>query len=155
MTHAELCEIAARYLIKNGIAPFERCRYAVADLHRINENPDAYGWSGGGTTQMIEVKMTHEDFIADKTKFWRKNPEYGIGEFRSYLCPEKIINPDELPENWGLLYVSETGKITKIKTPKRQPSSHRGEISILTSIMRREGIKPQVFRYTKYNNQKK
>jgi hypothetical protein len=151
MTHRELCIRAATYLRNQGIQPFHRCQYAVVELERVGECPDAFGW-GGSTTQLIEVKISRSDFLSDKKKLWRKQPEYGLGRFRSYLCPEGLISPDELPQNWGLLYMNGK-KITRIQDALWQASNNVEEINLITSILRREGIKPRTFSYKNYKNQ--
>lgn len=151
MTHRELCKIASKYLRNHGIQPFHRCQYVVCELERVGECPDAFGW-GGSTTQLIEVKVSRSDFLSDKKKMWRKNPQYGLGRFRSYLCPEGVIKVEDLPDHWGLLYADEKGKITIIKEPEFQECNHIEEINLITSILRRENIKPRVFSYKNYND---
>ena len=149
MTHRELCIKAAKHLKYKGIQPFHRCQYVVCELERIGESPDAFGF-GGSTTQLIEVKVSRNDFFSDKKKFWRHHPEHGLGRFRSYLCPEGMIKVSELPENWGLLYVSESGRVKEIIQPSFQECSHISELQLITSILRREEIKPQIFSYKNY-----
>lgn len=149
MSHRELCLKAARYLRYQGIQPFHRCPYVVCELERVGESPDAFGW-GGWTTQLIEVKVSRSDFLSDKKKRWRMIPNEGIGSFRVYLCPSGLIKPKELPDKWGLLYADDKGKITKIIEPDFQESNHGEEIQLVTSILRREGIKYGVYSYKKY-----
>lgn len=148
MTHRDLCIKAAAYLRSQGIQPFHRCKYAVVELEKYGESPDAFGWGWG--TQLIEVKVSRSDFLSDKKKHWRKHPEQGLGMFRSYLCPEGIIKESDLPENWGLLWIDLSGKITVKVEPKKQASHYTDEIHLITSLFRREGIKPQTFSYKKY-----
>lgn len=148
ITHRELCLIAARYLRTNGIVRFNRCPYAVCELERQGECPDAFGF--GYRTQLIEVKVSRADFLADKKKFWRMNPNEGLGMYRSFLCPNGLISVEDLPEKWGLLYYN-NGKIEVIIEPTEQVSDHCSEIHLITNILRREGIKPQVFSYKKYS----
>lgn len=148
-THRELCKIAASYLLNKGIHPFHKCQYAVCELERVGECPDAFGWVGG-STQLIEVKVSRSDFIADRKKIWRKHPHLGLGVFRSFLCTTGLINENELPGGWGLLYVSDNGKISVVKNPEYLNSSRADEIALITSILRREGIKRQVFSYKQY-----
>lgn len=151
MTHRELCLKAAKHLKNKGIQPFHKCRYVVCELERLGECPDAFGF-GGSSTQLIEVKVSRADFLSDKNKYWRKLPSYGIGSFRSYLCPEGIIKESDLPEKWGLIWLYENGDIIEVRKPELQESNHREEINLITSILRRENIKPQVFSYKKYNS---
>lgn len=153
LTHRELCKLAAKYLRNKGIQPYHRCTYSVCELERQGECPDAYGWSMS-TTQLIEVKTSRADFLSDKKKYWRKHPDFGLGRFRSYLCPKDLIKPDELPEYWGLLYADEAGRISVIVEPKIQPSSHTSEIALICSVMRREGIRAGVYCYKKYKDEK-
>lgn len=150
MTHRKLCFIAAKFLRSKGIQPFHKCQYSVCELERIGECPDAFGW-GGSTTQLIEVKISRSDYLSDKKKLWRANSNMGIGKYRSYLCPDGLISPKEIPDNWGLLYFKK-GKIVIVKQPLPQESNHIEELNLLTSILRREQIKPQMFSYKKYKD---
>jgi hypothetical protein len=152
MTHRELCLKAAKYLRYQGLVPFTRCQYVVCELERVGESPDAFGISGW-STQLIEVKTSRSDFLADKKKYWRKHPGMGLGTHRSYMCPEGLIQVSDLPKKWGLLYVGSTGKIFEVKKAERQEPNHNSEITVLMSILRREGITPRVFSYKKYANE--
>lgn len=151
MTHRNLCIKAARYLRSKGIHPFHKGQYSVCELERIGECPDAFAW-GGSSTQLIEVKVSRNDFLSDKKKLWRQRPEIGLGRFRSYLCPAELIKTEELPETWGLLYADDKGKITEVVKAEHQPSNHMEEINLITSILRRENIKPQMFSYKNYKS---
>ena len=149
MTHRNLCIKGSKYLRNQGLQPFHRCQYVVCELERVGECPDAFGW-GSSTTQLIEVKVSRNDFLSDKKKFWRKNPFYGIGRYRSYLCPSGLIKPKDLPKYWGLLYANDKGKITEIVESELQECNHIEEMNLITSILRRENIKPQIFSYKVY-----
>lgn len=151
MTHRELCLKAAKYLRYQGIVPFTRCQYVVCELERVGECPDAFGF-GWGATQLIEVKMSRADFLSDKKKYWRVNPEFGLGKYRSYLCPEGVIKNHELPPYWGLLYYTD-GKISVQKYAESQEASTDEEMRLAISILRREGITPRIFSYKKYVNE--
>ena len=86
---------------------------------------------------MIEVKVGRGDFLRDKKKSFRINPQEGVGEFRYYLCPTGLIKGVELPENWGLLYYNEKGKIEVIKVAERQHANLLAERTMLLSMIRR------------------
>jgi len=113
MTHSDLCALAARWLRaskqKRGLA----CQVAFVEP-RISflsgESPDAIGIRVSGCADagstIVECKISRSDFLADAKKAHRK-PGSGMGRWRYYLCPEGLISPDELPDKWGLLYVSE------------------------------------------------
>lgn len=45
--------------------------------------------------------------------------------------------------------LGENGVITVVKDAERQQQNAQGEITILASIMRREGVKPRLFDYRK------
>lgn len=149
MTHRELCELGAKYMYRNGTILFNKPKYVVCELERIGECPDVFGF-GFAYTQLLEIKVSRSDFLSDKKKEWRINPEIGLGQYRSYLCPENLIKENELPYNWGLFYLNENGKISMIKKPERQISCSIAEVNLAASIMRRELIKPQIFSYKKY-----
>lgn len=113
------------------------------------ENPDIWATNGYHTT-LVEVKTSHADFLADKKK-WIRSEEAEIadkclGNFRYYLCPEGVISENEIPDKWGLL-VYNRGRITKVKSAKYQKSSTDAELLVMSSIMRRCGIKPQIFNF--------
>lgn len=150
MEHRELCLIAGKYLKNKGICPFNKCQYVVVELERQGECPDAFGISSG-TTQLIEVKVSRSDFLSDKKKFWRQHQHLGLGQYRSYMCPDGLISEYELPPYWGLLYVDEKGEIKEIVKAISQESHHLSELHLLQNLLRRNGIKPQIFNYKKYN----
>ena len=152
LTHRNLCVKAAKYLRNQGVQPYHRNQYAVCELERVGECPDAFGW-GNSSTQLIEVKVSRSDFLSDKKKHWRRYSCLGLGRYRSYLCPEGLIKAVDLPKNWGLLYINEKGDITKVVEPQAQESHHMEEINLITSILRREGIRPRTFSYKKYKDQ--
>ena len=65
---------------------------------------------------------------------------------------EGLITEVDLPDKWGLLWEKD-GVITVVKDAERQQQNAQGEITILASIMRREGVKPRLFDYRKQNNE--
>lgn len=146
--HRELCKIAGKFLFRRRLFSIPRCPYVCVELVSASlETPDVFGWNYWASV-LIEVKVSRSDFMADKKKPFRQKPEQGIGEFRYYFCPEGMIKTEELPEHWGLLYEKE-GKVKLIKKATRQVANHRAEVTICSSIMRREKIKPQIFDYRK------
>jgi len=78
------------------------------------ENVDGIAFNGYGSF-LIEAKMSRSDFLADKKKQFRCNPSDGVGRYRYFACPEGLIKPEELPEKWGLIYISPKGKVTMPK----------------------------------------
>lgn len=112
---------------------------------------DVFGWNYWATV-LIEVKVSRSDFLADAKKSFRQQPEEGVGAFRYYCSPEGLITEVDLPDKWGLLWEKD-GVITVVKDAERQQQNAQGEITILASIMRREGVKPRLFDYRKQNNE--
>jgi hypothetical protein len=64
---------------------------------------------------MIECKVSRSDFLNDKKKVSRTHPVTGMGRERFYMCPSGLIREDELPEKWGLIYVSDKGRTRTVK----------------------------------------
>ena len=101
--HADLVVKAERWLRQQG------CGVAISDrfrAHAINgEYPDAIGWRSGVSIQ-VECKVSRADFLADKHKPFRADPAKGMGDWRFYLCPPDIIQVEDLPAGWGLLWAT-------------------------------------------------
>ena len=152
--HYQLCCLGAKFLkSRKNAEPWEMPnKYIAVEIVSLTaENPDIWATNGYQTT-LVEVKTSHSDFIADKKKWCRSSAaeiaDKQLGNYRYYLCPEGIINIDEVPEKWGLL-VYDGKKIRKVKNAIYQKSSTDGELTILCSIMRRCGIKSQIFNFRK------
>jgi hypothetical protein len=145
MTHAELVEIAYRWLLKA-----QGCQFAFKELVTAGyEIPDAIGFRGGGTSILVECKASRADFLGDKKKPHRVNPGMGMGTYRYYLCPTGMIKADELPPGWGLVYVGAQGAARQVHGPKGNcyyerdnpfrfnDKDQRAEIKMMMSALRR------------------
>lgn len=77
--------------------------------HGVGERVDAILFSLQASF-LIETKISRADFLKDKEKEFRKNPEQGMGDYRYFACPTGLIKPEELPDKWGLIYVDEKFK---------------------------------------------
>jgi len=103
MNHNELIKRGETWLKK------QHCKITIRDECRIytsnNEQPDVIGWRDN-VSILIECKSSRADFLKDKTKTFRADPNLGMGDWRFYLCPPKIILPEDLPEGWGLLWAT-------------------------------------------------
>lgn len=113
-THRELCEIGSRFLKRPESANGHGCHFTVIEAACYGENPDVFGvrhgiHGNGVGAFLLEAKTSRSDFMADKNKPHRINPEIGVGKYRYYICPTDLIKPHELPERWGLIYVSPKG----------------------------------------------
>lgn len=112
-THKEVADIITAYFMASG-----RIRIICKEMRsKLKEVPDIYAVDRRGT-YMVEVKVSHKDFLADAKKPSRKRPKEGLGKWRYYACPEGIIKPEEVPPKWGLIYVYNDGSIEIIKGKK-------------------------------------
>ncbi|MFX0394448.1 hypothetical protein ACOJ0Y_15350 [Morganella morganii] len=102
LTHDDLCEIAVRFLQNNGFNVAFDDRFQSSN--GTGERPDAIGFRSG-TSCLIEAKVSRSDFLADKKKWFRQQPEKGMGDWRFFISPPDIIKPEDLPAGWGLLHV--------------------------------------------------
>lgn len=105
-THKQIVDIGYRWLLKHS-----SCQFAVKEFSfssRTGEQPDVLGfWQNASV--LLEAKVSRADFLCDKKKHFRINPELGLGRYRFYICPAGLIQIDELPFNWGLIWVDEKG----------------------------------------------
>lgn len=130
----EFCKVCSKHKI-----------VAIELVTMAAENCDVWGYDGFHTT-VIEVKVSHSDFLHDKEKPARNiDVEYQCGNFRWYLCPDGIIKPNELPEGWGLLYW-DGKKINPVVPPVRRKGT-MGDMRILYGIMFREGLCDKIYNY--------
>lgn len=102
MTHDNLCQVAMKFLHRNGFKVVFGDRFQT--VNATGEQPDAIGFRHEASC-LIEVKVSRSDFLADRHKRFRANPNLGMGDWRFYLSPVNIITVDDLPEGWGLLLV--------------------------------------------------
>ena len=101
MTHKELCIRACYWLYSRW-----RCVHAEIEPHgNTNEFPDAIGWDSGGTSYLVECKISLSDFYSDRRKPFRKNPSEGMGQYRYFLTPKGLLKPEQLRDGWGLAEV--------------------------------------------------
>ena len=85
---------------------------------------------------LIEVKDSRADFLKDAEKPHRADPTQGMGKYRWYACPKGLIAPEEVPEGWGLLYITEKGIVRQIKDAVAFPAYNKDkEFVMLTSAL--------------------
>ena len=153
--HKELVDRAERWLLKTC-----GCGFVLSELVSNNEEiPDAIGFRDGFSV-LIECKTSRSDFMADKRKRFRVDPSQGMGAFRFYLCPEGVIHPEDLPERWGLLWLTSKGKVKRISGPRGNAWRYAGkeyyflernrdaEIRLMCSALRRlhlRGFLPLIY----------
>lgn len=146
MTHDELIARAEKWLTQQGCGVTFRDPFRAYSMN--GEIPDAIGWRDG-LSILIECKVSRPDFLADKEKSFRIEPHKGMGDWRFYLCPPQIINVEELPMGWGLLWAmpKKTKKVHGVPSNcgwwKEKPFEpcKRSEAMMLTSALRRLKIR--------------
>jgi hypothetical protein len=139
LTHKQLVRRMGLWLKNN-----QNYGVVVAEfISRIDEIPDLLGFKGADSL-LIECKVTRSDFLADKAKLFRARPEEGLGDLRYFAAPEGVIKPDDLPENSGLLQVTDR-QVRRIVEATVQPANKSKEVSLLVSAMRRLEISTAVF----------
>ena len=147
--HSDRCRKKACYNPQLCKACFP-CYWVAVELNTYGgENTDVWGY-GGGESVMIEVKTSHPDFLADQKK-WSRSEEaeemdMQAGMYKYYLCPEGIVEPEELPDKWGLLYWDRRC-IKMIVAAEPCEHTSRADMRILTSLMRREYFPKKIFAY--------
>ena len=115
MTHTDLVNAAYRWVMKNascGVA-FKELVAAITS----GEIPDIIGFGSCGRSVMIECKMSRSDFCADRKKFFRIDSSQGMGTYRFYCCPEGLLQKEDMPKNWGLLWVDDNLKAKCVYKP--------------------------------------
>ncbi len=132
MTHAELVALGAEWLRRQG------CAVVITEMTSAAfETPDAIGFKGVGSIS-VECKASRSDFLRDSKKWFRSNPEYGMGRERYFLAPKGTIRPEELPAAWGLPETAD-GKVRKASGASPQDRHHWRESLLLLSALRRVG----------------
>lgn len=141
LTHEEIVKAGCRWIKRhhqNIKTP--NCSLVLSELVTANptgEIPDIIGF-GSNKSVLIEVKTNRPDFLRDKKKVFRAFPEMGLGEYRLYLSPPNIIQLEDIPHNWGLLWIGYDKKIHLVRHPIPQVSNLISERAILLSHIRRK-----------------
>lgn len=137
--HDRLVLRAERWLIAQGCGVVVRSPFKALTA----EIPDAIGWREG-VSVLVEVKSTREDFFADRKKEFRSTSELGMGDWRFYFCPPDVIDINEVPEGWGLVWSTEKRVTQTFGVPSNSmwfqspfQANHLAERSILVSALRR------------------
>jgi hypothetical protein len=149
LSHSILVQIAYKWILKNG------CGVAFREFRTLacnGEFPDVIGFSSGGHSTLIECKATRSDFLADKKKAFRITPELGMGSYRFFCAPKRLIKETELPAGWGLIEVNEKGQPRATVHPwrdwqtrgNRNPKNLKAEHELMYSALRRLAIRGRI-----------
>ena len=135
-----------------------RCGVVLSEQACVSgEMPDAIGWKRACHSVLVECKISRADFLADRNKPFRLNPQTGVGSERFYLVPKDLVRIEELPPGWGLLEYRnrEIEMIRASKKNLRTDEGFRCEMNLLLASLRRVEIRiePQtVTEFLKWKN---
>lgn len=153
MTHAQMVDLAVAWLRRY------RCGIVLSEQACASgEVPDAIGWKGKCRSVVVECKISRADFLADRGKPFRQDPEIALGCERFYLAPAGLIAPPELPPGWGLLECVGRNVEMLVKPPRRSLRTAAGmehEMNLLLASLRRVEIRiePQtITEFLKWKN---
>jgi hypothetical protein len=91
VTHASLVDRAVEWLRTQY-----RCGIVLSEQACASgEVPDVIGWKGKNRSVVVECKISRGDFLADRNKPWRVNPEIALGSERLYMAPAGVIRPGD------------------------------------------------------------
>jgi hypothetical protein len=130
ITHADLVVRARKWL-------YNRCTVVLTEYRSYSPViPDAIGFNNAHSI-VVECKISREDFKADLKKPHRQFVNQ-LGNYRYYLVLPHTVCSGDVPDNWGLLYVTDK----KILTIKKAPFISNNEVKvaewqILFSLARR------------------
>jgi len=140
MTHQQLVRIAEQWLRRRY-----RCGIVLSEQSCASgETPDVIGWKGRCRSIVVECKISRADFLADREKPFRKNPELAMGCERFYLAPQGLISPAELPAKWGLLEAHGREVRMALKACRQSQRSQAGfmwEMNLLLASLRRVEVR--------------
>jgi len=140
VTHALLVERAVEWLRTQY-----RCGIVLSEQACASgEVPDAIGWKGKNRSVVVECKVSRADFLADRNKPWRLEPEIALGCERLYMAPAGVIRPEEIPQYWGLLECAGRRTVLVVKPSRkdlRSPVGLMNEMNLVLASLRRVEIR--------------
>jgi hypothetical protein len=69
-----------------------------------------------GEAREYEIKISRSDFLNDAKK--KKHKTEDGANFFYYVCPEGLIQPNEVASKYGLIYVATVGELYSLKYAK-------------------------------------
>ena len=121
-----------------------RCGVVLSEQACVSgEMPDAIGWKKACHSVLVECKVSRADFLADRSKPFRSQPENGVGCERYYLAAKGLIKIEDLPKGWGLLEVSGR-EIERVKASAKNLRTNVGfgyEMNLLLASLRRVEVR--------------
>ncbi len=121
-----------------------RCGVVLSEQACVSgEMPDAIGWKKTCQSVLVECKISRADFLADRDKPFRQQPQTGVGCERYYLVPKGLVRIEEIPARWGLLEVR-VGNVERVKASAKNLRSEIGfgyEMNLLLASLRRVEVR--------------
>jgi len=138
-THKQLVGRMAQWLKVT-----KRMTVVISELVTQNrETPDVIAWGTGGRSILIECKVSRADFLADDRKWFRRHTDDGMGDKRYIAAPKRLLKPEEMPEGWGLLEVTQS--VCMVKESEYTEGNKRNECMMLMSALRRLEVSTAVY----------
>lgn len=110
-SHGDLVRLGSRWVKRQGFPVIATEIAAVGS----REQPDIIGFRSTASV-VVEVKVSRADFLADARKPERAPGGMGLGLYRFYLCPEGVLQAEDMPPRWGLRH-ARGRSIVEIKRP--------------------------------------
>ncbi|WP_165864874.1 hypothetical protein [Rufibacter latericius] len=79
--------------------------------------PDVIGVGSFGKSIAIKVDVSRPYFLQSIHKEIWQVPEKGMGRFRFLCVPANLVKADDLPANWGLIYIHPNGSASCVHNP--------------------------------------
>lgn len=116
----------------------KRATVVIKELVTMNsETPDVIGFRCGQSF-LVECKTSKADFKRDQRKFFRRMPEYGMGDYRYYAAPAGVLTIGDLPEGWGLVEIGNGRRIRCLMESGHFSVDKRKEVALLVSFVSRK-----------------
>lgn len=162
--HRELCEIGARFLKRPASQNGHGCHFTLIEPAAYGENADVFGVRHGHEyiyhegrayphgphdtgTILLEAKTSRSDFLVDRKKPHRMKPETGVGKWRYFICPTGLIQVNELPEKWGLVYVNGRGHCEVVAGALAVPFKRDENIQYRTKYRNGDELRESFLKY--------
>ena len=149
MTHDDIADWCATRLKGLGY------RFAFSNMTSAvhGEQPDVLGLTSYGNSIVVEVKVSRSDFLADKKKPWRANPNMGMGQERVYLAPEGLLKLSDIPYGWQLWEIYGKNK-PRLRVVKGQAKENKKNSwgGVCKSVVNRNIDKEELQYFSKISN---
>lgn len=93
--------------------------------------------------EAFEVRVSMADFKADLANARKVRASRDIAEAAWYCTPAGLVQPEQLPAGFGLIWESVPGKFEVIKRPKRKKGFLPHQDTLMT-LVRRRAMLPEV-----------